>query len=156
VVRLLAPSAQFTSFCLCHSGGSVPATHMNRRIQVRITSPTGRQWLASLASTFRDRFRGLRPHPMGRSMVFVASSVHGFGMHAKLGVIGVDDGGVVVGTRCLAPGKLVSIRDAAFVLEVPWEEGLPAPGDRLVVEIAYPDANARNSGPLRHTHRQPR
>lgn len=129
---------------------------MNRRIHVRITSPTGRQWLASLASTFRDRFRGLRPLPMGRSMVFVGSSVHGFGMHTKLGVIGVDDSGVVVGTRCLTPGTHVSIRNAVFILEVPWEEGLPAPGDRLAVAIAYPDAHARNSGPLWHTHRQPR
>lgn len=108
----------------------------------------------AVALTFRERFHGLRPHPMGRSLLLTGSAVHGFGMHVRLGVVGIDRCGVVVGVRCLAPGRFLAIRDAAAVLEVPWDSELPSVGDQLLAEIAYPDANARNVGPVRHPHWQ--
>jgi hypothetical protein len=92
---------------------------------------------------------------MGRSLLLAGSAVNGFGMHVRLGVVGIDRRGVVVGVRCLAPGRAVVIRGAVAVLEVPWENELPSAGDQLVAEIAYPDSHARNVGPLRHPHWQP-
>lgn len=94
----------------------------------------------SLAITFRERWQGLRPRPSGRSMLIPGRSVHGVGMEEPLTVIGIDQGGRVVGIRRLRPRRVVVMFDARWLLEQPVDHPLPCPGEVLSMVSPCPDA----------------
>lgn len=83
-----------------------------------------------LAETRRDRRRGLRPAaPHG--IIIETRSVHGFGMCHDLTVLGLDGAGVIVDVRTLRPRRIVSMRDATWIVELPPGSPTPLAGVRL-------------------------
>ena len=86
-----------------------------------------------VADTFYKRWRGMRPTSRGRSMIFRGSSVHGFGMKESLWAVGLDAGNVVVGVRRLDPLRIVRIRRAVRILEIPADQMPPAIGEVLLI-----------------------
>ena len=91
-----------------------------------------------VASTFRERWRGLRPCPEGRSMLIPGRSVHGIGMAEPLTVVGIARSGRVVGIRRLQPGGVVMMLGARWLLEQPVVNPLPAHGEVLSMVIPCP------------------
>ena len=52
-------------------------------------------------------------------------------MHESLRVVGVDQGGRVIGTRVLSPRRLVAMPRSRWVLELPIEAEPPPIGAQL-------------------------
>ena len=82
-------------------------------------------------------------------MLITGRSVHGFGMREPLLAIGLDDRTKVVGFRVLFPRRVVWIRGATRILELPVEARPPPHGAVLTWD--------RGGSPdfVRNTHRQP-
>lgn len=93
-----------------------------------------------VASSFPERWRGLRPRPAGRSMLIPGRSVHGIGMAEPLTVIGIDPAWRVVGVRRLRPSGLVVMREARWLLEQPVERPVPPDGEVLSMVSSCPDS----------------
>lgn len=89
---------------------------------------------ALLASTFYERWRGLRDGPTQPRLLIEASSVHTFGMHLPISVVMIDSDLRVVRAQSLLPNRVVYERRARFILELPEASALPALG--TAVEIA--------------------
>ena len=83
------------------------------------------------ADTFRLRRRGLSPRPNGRRMLFEANSVHGFGMREAVWAVGLTRDGEVIEVSRLEPRRLVWLRGAHWILELPIDEEPPRPGQRM-------------------------
>jgi hypothetical protein len=81
-----------------------------------------------VAAGFARRWRGLRGREEGAALLLSGCSVHGVGMRRPLWTVGLDVAGLVVGVRRLDPGRLVWMRGAAWVLELPIERLPPAVG----------------------------
>jgi hypothetical protein len=108
------------------------------------------------AATFLSRFRGL----MGRSVrpvLLATSSVHGFWLQRSLTAVGLDRELRVLAVRRLRQRKIVWIRGARWILELPDGCPVPQPGDRLTFcgRDGEPGIDDRSPLPLRHSHRQP-
>ena len=102
-----------------------------------------------IASSFRDRWKGLKPLTGGKGLLLRGGSVHGFGMREPLQVVGLDAGGCVLRSRALLPRGLVVIRGARYMLELPCDRQLPPHGGVLTW------VRAGSADPLRNSHRQP-
>ena len=82
-------------------------------------------------------------------MLIKGGSVHGFGMREPLLAVGLDDRTRVVGFRVLFPRRVVWIRGATQILELPVETMPPPHGAVLTWDRGgSPDS-------VRNTHRQP-
>lgn len=108
------------------------------------------------AATFVSRFRGL----MGRSarpVLLVTSSVHGFWIQRPLIAVGLDRALRVLEVRRLRQRRIVWIRGARWILELPDGNPVPRPGDRLTFcgRGGEPGVDDRPPLPLRHSDRQP-
>lgn len=108
------------------------------------------------AATFLSRFRGL----MGRSarpVLLATSSVHGFWIRRPLIVVGVDEALRVLAVRRLRRRRIVWIKGARWILELPDGNPNPQPGDRLTLcgRDGEPGVDDRPPLSLRHSHRQP-
>lgn len=77
--------------------------------------------------------------------------VHAVGLTEHLCVVGLDKDGVVLRRKTLCPGKLLRIRGAAWVLELPIDDSGPAVGDRLKL---YARRCERQADYLRNPDRQ--
>lgn len=102
-----------------------------------------------VAHTFAEHLIGLRHHSDGYGMLIKGASVHGFGMREPLLAIGLDDRRRVVGFRMLVPRRVVWIRRATEILELPIGP-LPPPHGRVLTW-------SRGGSPdlVRNTYRQP-
>ena len=84
------------------------------------------------ASTFSERWRGLRGEPI-RSLLIETSSVHTFGMQVPISVVMIDSDLRVVRTQALLPNRVVYERRARFILELPEASPLPALGTPMEI-----------------------
>jgi uncharacterized membrane protein (UPF0127 family) len=80
------------------------------------------------ASTFYERWRGLRGTPTQPRLLIETSSVHTFGMHLSISVVMIDSDLRVVRAQSLLPNRVVYERKARFILELPEASALPALG----------------------------
>lgn len=62
-------------------------------------------------------------------MLFRTSSVHGIGMREPLWAVGLDAEMTVIAVRRLDPGRIVWIRGARWILEMPIDQEPPAVGE---------------------------
>lgn len=83
------------------------------------------------AATFWRRLTGLRPVATN-ALLLRARSVHTVGMRHALGVVGLDEGFVVVGARTVQPLRVVLMGSARWILELPPDRPLPEVGVTLV------------------------
>jgi len=84
------------------------------------------------ASTFYERWRGLRDEPT-RSLLIETSSVHTFGMPDPISVVMIDSDLRVVRAQSLPPNRVVYERRARFILELPEASPLPALGTPMEI-----------------------
>jgi hypothetical protein len=77
---------------------------------------------------FGERLDGIRGVPDGWGVVLRGRSIHTMGMRRPIGVVWLDAGGVVVRRRVLPPGRVAASVQAAWVVEVPADAGLPRIG----------------------------
>lgn len=83
-----------------------------------------------LASGILGRGRGLigsRPTPL----LIPTGSVHGFHLAAELAVVAIDRAGQVLAVRRLRPWRMIRVRRARWMLELPSRYPVPRVGDRL-------------------------
>lgn len=99
----------------------------------RITVACG-DWTcrALVARTFSTRRRGLRPDASLGPIFIPGASVHGLGMRVPLSVVALDRALVVLEVRRLRPGRVMVVRGARWMLELPPGMTLPS-GDRLSI-----------------------
>jgi len=102
-----------------------------------------------VAGTFLERLQGLRYRSEGYGMLIRGGSVHGFGMRKPLLAIGLDGRRRVVGFRILHPRRVVWIRGAREVVELPIGPLPPPPGVVLTWE------SGGSADLVRNTHRKP-
>ena len=81
----------------------------------------------------RSRIRGLRPEANAGGLVLRTRSVHGFGMRRSLGVLALDDQGRVHAATRLRPRRIVTIRAARWIVELPADHPPPERGAELVL-----------------------
>jgi uncharacterized membrane protein (UPF0127 family) len=98
-----------------------------------------------VAGTFLERLKGLRHRSEGYGMLIEGQSVHGFGMREPLLAIGLDRGRRVVGFRVLHPHRVVWIRGAREIVELPIGSLPPPQGVVLTWERGGPADLVRNS-----------
>jgi uncharacterized membrane protein (UPF0127 family) len=85
------------------------------------------------ASTFIERFRGLRGEPNDARLLFQTSSVHTIGMTRSISIVMMDDDLRVIRAQSLLPNRVVHERSARFILELPHGMELPAVGAGVVI-----------------------
>lgn len=101
-----------------------------------------------MTHSFVERFIGLRASDGDHGMLIRGRSVHGFGMREPLLAIGLDGGRRVVGFRVLFPHRVVWIRRAKEILELPVGRQPPPVGAVLTWE------RGGSADLVRNTHRQ--
>ncbi|MEX1135210.1 MAG: hypothetical protein WED83_10245 [Acidimicrobiia bacterium] len=80
------------------------------------------------ASTFIERFRGLRGGPDDARLLFETSSVHTLGMSRSICVVMIDHDLRVIRAQSLLPNRVTFEPTARFILELPLGAELPAIG----------------------------
>lgn len=83
---------------------------------------------------FPQRWRGLRGSPEGSSLALPVSSVHGFGMDRELVVVGLDADLRVVASTRLRPNRILWLRGARWIVELPADATPPPVGTRLTAD----------------------
>lgn len=84
-----------------------------------------------VAESFAQRLLGVAAFPPGATILIPGRSAHGLWIAAAVTVVGLDAGLEVVGHRTLAPRRVVTMSRARWLLELPWEDAVPAAGTRL-------------------------
>ena len=129
VVRLGAASSEFTSFCLCHSSGSVPAASMYLRLNLSHDDRCLAHVL--LAHRFIDRLLGVRGRGVS-SVLLWASSVHTFGLKDPIHIVGLSDAGIVESVDQVKPRRIHRRGHRGLVLELPVLIDPPSLGSRVI------------------------
>lgn len=80
--------------------------------------------------TVPGRLRGLIGRP-AFPLLLATSSVHGFHMASDLTVVALNRAGVVLEVRRLRPWRVIRVRGASWMLELPLHLPCPRAGDRL-------------------------
>lgn len=101
-----------------------------------------------VAHSFAERLIGLRGPNAGCGMLIRGRSVHGFGMKEPLLVVGLDRERRVVGFRILRPRRVVFMRGAREIVELPIG---PLPPPRGVV-LTWERGGSADL--VRNTHRK--
>jgi uncharacterized membrane protein (UPF0127 family) len=92
---------------------------------------------AALARTPAQRLVGLMGRHSPESMLFQTRSVHGFGMGRPVAVMAIGHDSTVIGSKVLAPNRMVIFGRARYLLELPVEAQLPPAG--APIEIGFED-----------------
>ena len=74
---------------------------------------------ADRATTFIERFRGVRGGPAGASFLLETRSVHTIGLGRPIGVVVIDRGFRVIEAKTLARNRILYRLTARFMLELP-------------------------------------
>ena len=93
-------------------------------------------WLSgpvNTATSFMERWRGLRGAKPGAAMLIQTNSVHGMGMRRGFRAIGLSSEYRVVDSRLVAPGRFVRFPGCEWILELP--ERMPTPDCGEVLEL---------------------
>lgn len=69
-----------------------------------------------------------------RPLLILTTSVHGFWLRSPLIAVGIDRSGLVVEVRLLRRRRIVTIPEAAWILELPVTSRPPAVGERLTFD----------------------
>jgi hypothetical protein len=97
------------------------------------------------ATTFEERWRGLRPRSRGIGLWLEGKSVHSIGMEEDLLVVGLDRRLQVVGSTHLRPGRFLWVRGAHSTVELPIGQDLPEVG-ALLTWSPWPEISATGVG----------
>lgn len=84
-----------------------------------------------VAMSFAQRLLGVAAFPPRAAILIPGRSAHGLWIGAALTVVGLDASLEVIGHRALAPRRVVTMSRARWLLELPWEDAVPAAGTRL-------------------------
>jgi hypothetical protein len=134
VVRLGTASAEFTSFCLCHSRASVPAGLMYRRPKSRTVDLHANAWVlpeVSVLCSSWERYVGIRADAVS-SVMLLTRSIHTFKMHTPLRIMVLNLEGIVVGADVVRPRRIVNFSELRWVVETQADAALPVPGTKIV------------------------
>ena len=101
---------------------------------VRLSAEKWPGVLASRAHSFRDRFLGIKSGDSERALLIGGRSVHSFGLHKPLRLVGLDRDMRVIDTRTLPPKRVAYFASARFILELEESATTPLPGS--VVEVS--------------------
>lgn len=80
------------------------------------------------ATTFAERWRGLRGSAPETALLLHTSSVHGIGMNRNFHAVGLSGQYEVMGTQFVTPGQMVRFSKCDWVLELPELTSPPATG----------------------------
>ena len=83
------------------------------------------------AEGFWARWRGLRGSSRDSAILLRGSSVHGFGMDRPLTAVALDRHLTVIRCTHLEPNRVVWVRGARWIIELPEAVTPPAVGTRL-------------------------
>ena len=150
VVRLRAASAEFTSFCLCHSGTSVPMKLAYRRVLLYHPG-----WMLDevvVASSHRDKLFGLHL-PGVRAILLRTSSMHTFTMRDPIRVTQIGDSGLVGTSSVVPPRRLRTLPRAVWILET--SPDIDGPTSGIVLQVLPSGSDVRNTHTVRHSDRKP-
>lgn len=84
-----------------------------------------------IARTFRERWKGLRPRPLGHGLMIQTSSIHTFGMRSPLCLVGLAAGQRILWSRLVVPRRVVGDRRVHWMLELDPGLGVPPSGATL-------------------------
>jgi hypothetical protein len=87
-----------------------------------------------VADTFITRWRGLR-HSPDRALLIGTRSIHGFGMDRPLLAVALDADMRVIGSRVLAPNRIIAMSGARHWLELGIDDEPPRPGS--IVRVTH-------------------
>ena len=88
--------------------------------------------LAGHATSFRERFLGIRAKDV-EAVLLDTSSVHTIGMSRPIELVALDEELKVVETRTVGPNRVVWVRSARHILELP--AGSLVPGIAQQIEL---------------------
>ena len=119
-------------------GGEANSVGIWRHSTVRLRSGDWTSPPLRIATTRRQRRRGLTPVPGPCGLLLQTRSVHGFGLMSPVAYLTIEGGGVVgrVGTLC--PGRIVMSRRARWFAEIPAGSPLPELGSMVTVDRLAP------------------
>ena len=83
------------------------------------------------ASTFLERWRGLKRLDRDASLIMRTSSVHGIGIVRPFRAVGLTKDFKVIGSQVVRPGRVVRFAECEWILELPEETTPPQPGSVL-------------------------
>jgi hypothetical protein len=133
VVRLGTASAEFTSFCLCHSRASVPAALMYRATKSRTVDLNADAWAlpdVHVLCTPWERYIGVRAD--ASSVMLLTRSIHTFTMRTPLPIMVLDLQGTVVGAEIVLPRRVVIFPGLVWVVETQSDTDLAVPGTQII------------------------
>lgn len=81
---------------------------------------------------FKDRFMGLRTRGVD-SVLIDRRSIHTFGLKEEIEIVAIARDMTVIESRSIAPNRVVTIRSAGSILELPGGSSVPPPG--TVIEV---------------------
>ncbi len=83
------------------------------------------------ANGILERWKGLRGSQAGAALAIPGFSVHGFGMDRPLLVVALTRDFEVMTSVVMLPNRVVSVRGARWMVELPAGVEPPLPGTRL-------------------------
>jgi hypothetical protein len=86
------------------------------------------------AHAFWERLRGLIARPPDTAMLIRTRSVHGLGMTRPCRILALDARCRVLAVSVLRPGRMVSVRGASWMLELPMSIPPPPIGAVLALK----------------------
>ena len=100
---------------------------------VHLRTSSWRSGPVKTASTFYERWKGLRGAESGTSILIETSTVHSFGLSEPFTAVGISYDMRVIGSRTVGPRRVVLMRGAKWILEIPANAEVPADG--VLVEV---------------------
>ena len=88
---------------------------------------------ADQATTFIERFRGVRGGPPRASLLLETRSIHTIGLGRSIGVVVIDRGFRVVEVKTLARNRILYRLAARFMLELPAGSDPPPLHSRMEI-----------------------
>ncbi len=88
--------------------------------------------VAGHPTSFRDRLLGIRAKDV-EAVLLDTSSVHTFGMNAPIELVALDGELRVVETRTVDPNRVVWVRSASHILELPAGSAVPELSRRVEI-----------------------
>ena len=102
--------------------------------RVVVTGLASGPFVAHRAVSFGERLLGLRSRQCDGALLIDTNSVHTFGLD-PIGVIGIGRDSQVVRAKLLSSNRIVWVRGATRILEVP--EGMTLPPVGATIEITH-------------------
>lgn len=98
--------------------------------QIRLRAAGWDSVLAGYATSFMERLLGIRAKDV-EAVLLDTSSVHTIGMSGPIELVALDDELKVVETRTVGPNRVVWVRSARHILELPAGSMVPGISQQL-------------------------